>query len=218
MLPPACEDYLEAILAIVSVHGRSATLEEIAEALKADPATAEKNIAALVSGEYLVRLSDGSVELTGKGRELADRVAWKHGVLQCFLTEMLGIDEEAASREACTLEHKISDDTVNRLSSYIESSPPCARPFERGGRHGWKGDANLLDFEEGDRLYVTMIRRPGCNRRLIDLGIVPGQEIQLKRKLRNQAVVVRVKGCDVAISPEIAGAVLVEKRGSTTPP
>jgi DtxR family transcriptional regulator, Mn-dependent transcriptional regulator len=212
MLPPACEDYLEAILAIVSVDGRPATLDEIAVALKADPATAERNVAALVAGEYLIRLSDGQVELTEKGRELADRVAWKHGVLQCFLTEMLGIDEDAASREACTLEHKISDDTVNRLSSYIESSPPCARPCERG-RHGWRRDANLLEFEEGDTLYVTMIRQPGCNRRLIDLGLVPGQEIQLRRKLRNQAVVVRVKECDVAISPEIAGAILVEKRG-----
>ena len=135
MLPPACEDYLEAILSIVSVNRRPATFDEIAGALKTDRATAQKNIDALVAGEYLIRLSDETVELTEKGRELADRVAWKHGVLQCFLTEMLGIDEEAASRQACTLEHKISDDTVNRLSSYIESTPPCVRPCERG-RHG----------------------------------------------------------------------------------
>src|SRR5690554_4608619 len=99
------EDYLEAILRITSAGNAPATSGDVARELQADAATVERNIAALVMEGYLTE-HDGRFDLTESGRELAGRVTRKHQVLQCFLTEMLGIDEDAASREACTLEHE----------------------------------------------------------------------------------------------------------------
>ncbi|KUG20757.1 MAG: metal-dependent transcriptional regulator [Methanomicrobiaceae archaeon] len=201
------EDYLEAILRITSAGNAPATSGDVARELQADAATVERNIAALVMEGYLTE-HDGRFDLTESGRELAGRVTRKHQVLQCFLTEMLGIDEDAASREACTLEHEISDETIDRLSSYIDRHHPPAPPGWR-----WRAASTLLDFNEGDMLRVIRIRAPGRNRRLMHLGILPGEQVQIRRKLRNHAVVVRVKGCDVAISPEIAASILVEKTG-----
>jgi DtxR family Mn-dependent transcriptional regulator len=47
--------------------------------------------------------------------------------------------------------------------------------------------------------------------RLLDLGVVPGERVRIKRKLANQSIVVQVKGCDVALSPEVAASVCVER-------
>ena len=206
MLPSTFEDYLEAILTITESGGRAATLEEIAAALDTGKETAGTTVAALVEEGYLERANDDAVRLTGKGSSVAASVARKHRVLQCFLTEMLGVDEDAASREACTLEHGISDETIERLSSYMDGaqSPPGRMGRCRGR------DCTLLDCKEGDTVRVAMMRGPRRHRRLLDLGIFPGEIVLIRRKLPNESVVVRVKGCDIAISPEIARSIVVE--------
>ncbi|MCE5337597.1 MAG: metal-dependent transcriptional regulator [Methanomicrobiaceae archaeon] len=207
MLPSTFEDYLEAVLTVTGNGRQPATSQEIAVALGTERATAETTIASLVEEGYLERATGDAVRLTEKGRSVAAGVARKHRVLQCFLTEMLGVDEDAASKEACTLEHGISDETIERLSSYMEGAEA---PQERGGRCRGREACTLLDCKEGDTVRVAMIRGPRRNRRLLDLGVFPGEVVQIRRKLPNQSVVVRVKGCDIAISPEIATSIIVE--------
>jgi DtxR family Mn-dependent transcriptional regulator len=200
------EDYLEAILEIAENSGRPPTVEEIAAALKTGKETASSTIAALAREGYLEQVGD-AVRLTEKGAALASKVARKHTVLQCFLTEMLGIDTNSASREACTLEHGISDDTIERLSSYMSGTATAPSRMRR--RRGQE-TVTLLDCNEGDIARVALMRGPGGHRRLLDLGVFPGEIVEVRRKLPNNSVVVRVKGCDIAISPEIARSIFVE--------
>ena len=206
MLPSMVEDYLEAILEIAENSGRPPTVEEVAAALKTGKETASSTIAALAREGYLEQVGD-AVRLTEKGAALASKVARKHTVLQCFLTEMLGIDTNSASREACTLEHGISDDTIERLSSYMSGT--ATMPGRMRRRRGQE-TVTLLDCNEGDIARVALMRGPGGHRRLLDLGIFPGEVVEIRRKLPNNSVVVRVKGCDIAISPEIARSIFVE--------
>lgn len=206
MLPSTLEDYLEAILTITENGERSATLDEIAAALDSGKEVAGTTIASLVEEGYLERTDGDAVRLTGKGLSVASQVARKHHVLQCFLTEMLGVDADAANKEACTLEHGISDETIDRLSSYMDGAQS---PRGRMGRCRGR-DCTLLDCKEGDTVRVAMMRGPRRHRRLLDLGIFPGEIVQIRRKLPNESVVVRVKGCDIAISPEIARSIVVE--------
>ena len=206
MLPSMVEDYLEAILEIAENSGRPPTVEEVAAALKTGKETASSTIAALAREGYLEQVGD-AVRLTEKGAALASKVARKHTVLQCFLTEMLGIDTNSASREACTLEHGISDDTIERLSSYMSGTATAPSRMRR--RRGQE-TVTLLDCNEGDIARVALMRGPGGHRRLLDLGVFPGEIVEIRRKLPNNSVVVRVKGCDIAISPEIARSIFVE--------
>jgi DtxR family Mn-dependent transcriptional regulator len=120
---------------------------------------------------------------------------------------MLGIDTNSASREACTLEHGISDDTIERLSSYMSGTATAPSRMRR--RRGQE-TVTLLDCNEGDIARVALMRGPGGHRRLLDLGVFPGEIVEIRRKLPNNSVVVRVKGCDIAISPEIARSIFVE--------
>lgn len=216
MLPSTCEDYLEAVLTITENGGQPAAPEEIAAALGTGREIDETVVSSLVADGYLERAAGDAVRLTEKGSEIAAQVARKHRVLQCFLTETLGVDEDTASEEACRLEHGISDETIDRLSSYMGAAQSPSPPRRARCCRGWEGrcpgqDAcTLLDCKEGDTVQVAMIQRPGRNRRLLDLGIFPGEIVQIRRKLPNLSVVVRVKGCDIAISPEIARSILVE--------
>ncbi|MDK2973689.1 MAG: DtxR family transcriptional regulator, Mn-dependent transcriptional regulator [Methanofollis sp.] len=199
------EDCLEAILTLTQANGGSVTAEGIMAAVDANQAAVEAGLAGLVA-EGAVRLENGEYLLSPEGKTVAESVLRKHRVLECFLCEMLGMDTGAASKEACVLEHGISDDTIDRLSRYIE------RPGHGQRRHcaGRCRERSLLDFAEGDLIEITMIRCLGRNRRLIDLGLIPGEQIVIRRKLHNNAIVVRVKGADIALSPEIASTVFAE--------
>lgn len=163
--------------------------------------------------------------LTAAGAETGRQVIKKHETLQCFLTDILGMDSLRASDEACKIEHTVSDETIDRLDVYLhapvpqtpgnaDAGPPVGPDrfcIRRGHQHGLCSHSqSLVDFDEGKRLVVRDILGRACAKRLLDLGVVPGQVVVIKRKLGNQSVVVQVKGCDVALSPEIASAICVE--------
>lgn len=205
------EDCLEALYKIASGGKQAVSLAELSGELEMSDAAIGAVLDELQQEGYIRRVSGGNIELTDTGRSRGEEVLRKHHTLECFLTEMLGMDAQKASQEACRLEHDVSDETIDRLSVYIRDACPGAYRWGRRAEIAEKGTLSLLDFPEGEELRVVFVCGPGWKRRLIDLGIVPGQIISLKRKLRNQSIVVRVKQCDVALSPEIARSIFVEK-------
>lgn len=171
-----------------------------------------------LSEHGFVHLTGELVRLTEKGAEKAAQVARKHAILASFLTDVLGKQPEAASKEACILEHNISSETIERLDSFLDQRKPGNTPA--GQQAGYTNHNNLTrknpivplsDCPEGSLLHVAMIRCFAKHSRLVDLGVIPGELITLRRKLVNNAVVITVKGCDIALSPEIAANIMVER-------
>ncbi|MBP2147108.1 DtxR family Mn-dependent transcriptional regulator [Methanofollis sp. W23] len=219
------EDCLEAVLTLVQEHQRPVTEREIDEVVEAASSEVTTAVRVLAEEGYL-RNEDGGYLLTPPGHDAAEVVLRKHRVLECFLHEMLGMDVGAASKEACILEHAVSDEAIDRLSSYIEDPHGDLPPARRGLRHRRgpraaacpvgatpNGRRPLLDCSEGETVKVAVIQCIGRNRRLIDLGLIPGREIAVRRKLHNNALVVGVMGADIALSPEVASTIFVERTG-----
>jgi DtxR family Mn-dependent transcriptional regulator len=211
MDPSAREDYLEVMCNLETERGRPVSPEDVAAYLDREVTSVSKDILELVLSGDLQAGNDGLVTLTSKGRQEGMRVVRKHRILECFFTEMLGMEPDAASRDACVLEHDIPDEAVLKLQNLISGCPPgnCTPCARRGWTRGMF--PTLLDIEEGTEVIVRDLMQKGRFHRLADLGIFPGEHIVLRRKLSNRSVVVEVKGCDIALSPEIAGTVLVEK-------
>jgi Mn-dependent DtxR family transcriptional regulator len=69
-----------------------------------------KAIRRLQDGGYLVMNKDKTLVLTDAGHEVASRVYERHCVLKNGLVS-LGVDPEVAERDACGIEHLISDET-----------------------------------------------------------------------------------------------------------
>jgi DtxR family Mn-dependent transcriptional regulator len=180
-------------------------------------------MADLEYGGDVLSSANGVITLTGQGKQTGASVMKKHETLQCFLSEILGMDSSAASNEACTLEHTVSDETIDRLGRLMVTHDHH-RHQGKGKHKKLAGDRmcrletdescqspGISDFSEGEEVIIQCIHGRACAQRLLDLGLVPGERAIIKRKLSNGALVVQVKGCDVAVSPEIASAIGVER-------
>jgi DtxR family Mn-dependent transcriptional regulator len=212
MDPSVREDYLESLCNLETEQGRPAAIDEVAAFLDLDVNSVTKDMLELVLSGDLRIGDEGLIILTANGRQEGMRVVRKHRILECFFTEMLGMEPDAASRDACVLEHDLPDEAVQKLKNLISGCPPGnTAPCPRRGWARRSSLPTLLDIEEGSEVIVLDLMQKGRAHRLADLGILPGEHIVLRRKLNNNSVVVEVKGCDIALSPEIAGMVLVEK-------
>jgi DtxR family Mn-dependent transcriptional regulator len=113
------EDYLEAIYELKREKGM-ARVSTIAARLEVTMPTVNSAVNKL-SREKLVKHDRyGDVELTAKGRKIATEVSRRHEMLGLFLSEILGMDEEAAQRDACEMEHSLSPEAAKRLTSFVE--------------------------------------------------------------------------------------------------
>ena len=205
------EDILEALYKARSAGTEAPLLEELALTLGKDTGDLQPVLIRLEQEGDLVFNPDGSLSLTPAGNETGGRVMRKHRILECFFSEMLGMSPSTASEEACTLEHEVSDEAIERLGRYIRGP---GRGGLRGIRRGKRWQAlTLLEAEEGDSLVITCVRCRGSGGRLQDLGLFPGTEITVVRKIPGNGIVVRVKECDIALSTEIAASILVERAG-----
>jgi len=216
------EDYLEAILIHTGRYSLPPSAQDLSEALHIDKSEVSTHLRELADKGDLRLSDDGRIMLTDQGTTTGKQIIKKHETLQSFLSEILGMDRSSASDEACRIEHAVSDETIDRLGDYLRSpviQPPagdqtkpahsCLRVHQ--GHNSCGCAQSLVDYEEGQRLIVRDILGRGCSKRLLDLGVVPGQLVVIKRKLRNGSIVVQVKDCDVALSPENASAICVER-------
>jgi DtxR family transcriptional regulator, Mn-dependent transcriptional regulator len=222
MQPSLREDYLEAIQQFSEKNAHFPRYEELSATLGKSESRVRSDMEDLVSGGDVSIMPGGVIMLTTQGKQTGESVIKKHETLQCFLSEILGMDTNAASDEACTLEHAVSDETIDRLGRLIVKRDDLQQ-HHRSGIGKVTGTApcavedadckcpSISDCAEGEQVIIHCIHGRACSKRLLDLGMVPGERVSIKRKLSDGALVVQVKGCDVALSPEIASAIGVER-------
>lgn len=71
---------------------------------------------------YIEQERYGEITLTPAGKEYGEHILMRHRVLRAFLIDALGVDEEAANREACMMEHAISEDTMDKWIAWYEEN------------------------------------------------------------------------------------------------
>ena len=212
----ACEDLLEAIL-VLTGKGAAPTARDLAAHLHREEPLVSAHLAELAASGKLEVGPGGAVTLLPPGRAIAARVAERHRILECFLAERLGMERLAASGEACHLEHQVSEETIRRLSEFLEGDGECPAPEwrhrHRGDGRAGRGPRTLAEYPEGAVLRVAAIRHFSHVRRLEDVGLLPGEALTLRRRLSNGSVVVEVKGSEIALSAGVAACILVEEQG-----
>ena len=107
------EDYLEAILVLKKKKGmvRSA---DVARHLEVSKPSVCHAVATLKKGGFLLMDGDHFLHLTDVGREVAEQIYEKHRFFTDRLIEA-GVDPGTAERDACRIEHVISEETFERL-------------------------------------------------------------------------------------------------------
>lgn len=119
-LTESLEDYLEAIAELIAVEGH-AHAKEIAAKLKVKMPSVTGALRQLEKMGCIIYNTHYPVQLTEKGRAIAEDVIHHHGVLKKFFSEILGLPLEKASETACRLEHLIDCDTIGRFILFSEA-------------------------------------------------------------------------------------------------
>ena len=114
----SCEDYLEAVLVLQKkkVMVRSV---DLARHMGFSKPSISHAVGVLKNGGFLTVDEDGYFHLTEDGREVAEKIYERHQ----FFTEQLvavGVDRETAERDACRIEHAISEEAFQKLKASVE--------------------------------------------------------------------------------------------------
>ena len=107
------EDYLETILVLQKKLGMVRSVD-VARHMEVSKPSVCHAVATLRDGGFLTMDSDYFLHLTDAGREVAEQIYEKHRFFTDRLIEA-GVDPETAERDACRMEHVISQESFERL-------------------------------------------------------------------------------------------------------
>ncbi len=114
------EDYLETILIqIAQSADRSARVSDIANTLNVKKPSVVRAIEELKLHSLVKHKPYGKIFLTAKGEKYAEKVYQRHKLLLRFFHEILGVSYKIAERDACTIEHHISVESLEKLREFI---------------------------------------------------------------------------------------------------
>jgi DtxR family Mn-dependent transcriptional regulator len=68
-----------------------------------------------------------TVTLTRQGQERAMEIRRRHNFLTVFLRDVVGVDEKIAERDACKMEHILSEETLDKMKDLVRSQKKKAR-------------------------------------------------------------------------------------------
>lgn len=115
------EDYLEAIYEIIQKkHGVKAV--EISRRLGVSRSSVTEALKNLADKKLINYGRYDVISLTPEGEKKAKEISFKHHALYEFLTDILGIEPQAAQENACRIEHVISDDVLKKLLAFVDFS------------------------------------------------------------------------------------------------
>ncbi len=117
------EDYLEAIYRLSRPHG-FARVKDIAAELNVASSSVNSALKVLTQNELVQHERYGQARLTRKGIKIASGVQNRHDLLYQLMTRVLLLDSELSEKEACAIEHAISQTTYRRLielAQFLES-------------------------------------------------------------------------------------------------
>lgn len=119
MLEANLEDFLGAVLSVR--EGEWASADRLAEYLGVKPQSALMSIKKLSAMRLVRSIDRGSkVALTETGEELAKMVSHKHDLIKRFLMNLLCVRDEVAEEDAHNMEHTISEESLEKITSFLE--------------------------------------------------------------------------------------------------
>lgn len=111
------ENYLETILILHNRLGAVRSVDIVNELDFTRPSVSIAMKKLRESGQISMD-KDGYITLTTTGLETAERVLERHTLLAGFLAS-LGVDEKTATKDACRIEHVISEQSFEKILEFV---------------------------------------------------------------------------------------------------
>ncbi|WP_165055469.1 MULTISPECIES: metal-dependent transcriptional regulator [unclassified Adlercreutzia] len=114
------EDYLEAMVMLGATTEASVRSVDVASKMGVSKASVNKAMSILKEKGLAEQPYYGDITLTEAGYAYGSSVLERHEALSRFLNKALGIPADVAEREACLMEHAISDESFEKWLAFIK--------------------------------------------------------------------------------------------------
>ena len=111
------ENYLETILVLKNKNSYVRSID-IAHTLSFSKPSVSRAMSILKKANYITINSEGFIDLTESGKEIAEKIYRRHTMLTEWLTA-IGVSPDTASQDACRMEHVISQETFDKIREHI---------------------------------------------------------------------------------------------------
>ncbi len=114
------EMYLETILILKNKYGYVRSID-IAHEMNYSKPSVSRAMSLLKEDGYIENDPHGMILLTEKGQVIAEKIYDRHKTLTKYLV-MLGVSEDTAQKDACRIEHVISDESFSKIKALVPDS------------------------------------------------------------------------------------------------
>ncbi len=233
-LTPSLEDYLETIL-MISLQERVVRVKDIVKLLNVKAASVIGAIKILNEKRLVNHEKYGYIELTSKGEITAKKIYEKHQMLFRLFHKVLGVDVQTAVKDACQVEHYLSEETAKKIAKLVE----FIESFTAEKKDLWVSDFNnfirkdisnkketqnktgrnkmpfvltLNKLKIGQRAKIIKINpESSIKKQLLSMGVLPGVEVIVRKVAPlGDPIDVILKGYHLSLRKEEAVCIEVE--------
>lgn len=115
------EMYLETIYLLELHHGHAHGVD-IAKKLGVSKPSVTKATKFLKDKGFINKESYGTITLTKEGREISENIYLRHKLITTYLEHSLNLNAIEAAKNACKMEHVISDEMISSIRKYLSDN------------------------------------------------------------------------------------------------
>lgn len=112
------EDYLETMYFLEQEKG-TIRVKDVAKSLGVKPPSVVEAVKKLSKMNMVSYERYGTIQLKEEGLRIGEIVSYRHQLLKDFLI-LLGVDEEVAEKDACSMEHVMDVSTLRKFKKFVE--------------------------------------------------------------------------------------------------
>jgi len=227
------QDYLK-LLYRLNEEGKIAKTSVIAGHLDVSRPSVTEMLKKLAEKGYVTYESYRGAILTDKGREAAKKITRKHRLLECLLHDILKISKSQVHKEACRLEHALSDNAEEAICKLVHHPEVCpddgkviplcnkqiagCSECEIGQVETEKlRDKELVPLDQfriGQNGVISFIRGGRkAVQRLLDMGLAPGTLVKVINAAPFKGPIeISVRDTNLVIGRGLAAKIFLERK------
>lgn len=215
----AVEDYAKAIYSLTGWGEETASTNDLAEKLGVKAGSVSAMIKKLDAAGLVERVPYHGVRLTADGTRVAMAVLRRHRLLELFLAEVLDVPWDQVHDEAEVLEHALSEDLTDLISTKLGNPgfDPHGDPIpDRDLEIVETETLALADLAPGDSALFVRVSdsNPEMLAYLSQCGIAVGDQLELtERQPFDGPITVKIGPASHVLGLTLAQAMRVEPKG-----
>ena len=207
------EDYMENIALLLN-ENTVVRVKDIAQKLNITMPSVTAALQKLKEKGLVDYEKYGHVQLTPRGKEIADSVYHKHSFLSEFFQSILNMDKKSAEEQACKLEHHLSNDASTRMQQFVDFYK-----HEQQANEQWikrldstLQEKRLSQLKEGQKAEIVAILGSGpLKKRLLEMGFRKGEIVHIiKYAPLHDPIEIEIKDFLISIRVEEANYIIVK--------